>query len=142
MQRAERVNVHRFLEGYGVKVQPIHKSSARHGRPANVVYGGRTMRRLIQRDSDRAATVVMCIQASNPSCFVDVIIMAVWTFVSAHAADRKRNEVIAMFRTVDLAVIYQRANQLVAGRNGRMGKSFEKIATLLADRLLNEDMAE
>ena len=38
------INVHRFLEGYGVKVLPYHMK--RDPRPANVVYGGRDVARL------------------------------------------------------------------------------------------------
>ncbi len=47
MTRQNGINVHRFLEGYGVKVRLYHESKT--SRPANVVYGGRQIARLLKK---------------------------------------------------------------------------------------------
>lgn len=59
------INVHRFLEGYGVKVLPYHLK--RDPRPANVVYGGREVGRLMRKDIDRTG-----IASHNRSILVPV----------------------------------------------------------------------
>jgi hypothetical protein len=133
------INVHRFLDEFGVTVRRYDQ--ARSPRPANVVYGGRVISRLLRQNPEQCRTVIMAIQASNPHCFDDVMIWSVWCFVKAHAADQPRQAVITMFSTIDIAEIKKRAHRLVSGANGRMGKTPEKISTLLADKLLEKDDA-
>lgn len=128
-----------MLEEFGVRIKPYHER--RSPRPANVVYGGRTIARLMRKDIERTRTVVMAIQASNPHCFEDDMVWSIWHFVSAHFAYAKRQDVVALFRGTDIAEIRKRAERLALGESGRMGKTSEKIATLLADRLLEKDAA-
>jgi hypothetical protein len=69
------------------------------------------------------------------------MVRAVWVYIEAHAAEAPRPALVAQFRGVDIGEIGKRAHRLVSGGNGRMGKKVEKIATLLADRLLDKDDA-
>lgn len=131
------VNLHRFLQEYGVTVKPYHE--ARAPRPRNTVYGGRTISRLMRKDIEQCRTVILCIQASNAACFEEGMIWSIWCFVHAHMAHRPRHEVVSMFRGIDIAEINRRAHRLVTGECARMGKTAEKISTLLADRLLERE---
>jgi hypothetical protein len=135
------INVHRFLEGYGVRVLPYTDARGWKDRPANVIYGARTVARLMRKDMDRAGLVVRCIQQSNANCFDDVVIWSVWQFIGAHMAHRKPAEVIKAFEGIDLAQIKKRAHRLANGSYGRMGKTWEKIASLLADAILDKEKA-
>jgi hypothetical protein len=135
------INVHRFLEGYGVKVLPYRDARGWKDRPANVVYGGRTVARLMRKDMDRTGLVVRCIQSSNPTCFDDVVILSVWHFIHAHLASSQPSEAIRRFGRIDLAQIKKRAHRLSNGTSGRMGKTWEKIGTLLADAMIEKDEA-
>lgn len=135
------VNVHRFLEGYGVRVRPYREGRAAQDRPANVVYGGRTIARLLRHDAERVGLVVRCIQASNPRCFDDYSVLAVWQFVGAHFAHKPHREAICAFGEIDLARMRKRGQRLARGEYGRMGKTAEKISSLIADALIPEDDA-
>lgn len=135
------LNLHRFLEGYGIQVQPYSEARSGKDRPANVIYGGRTIARLMRKDVDRTGLVIRCIQVSNPRCFDDVIIWSVWQFIVAHMALRRPTEVIDSFRGVDLSQIKKRAHRLAIGSYGRMGKTWPIISTLIADELITEDKA-
>lgn len=128
------MNLHKFLDEFGVKVRPY--KDARQPRPANVVYGGRTVVRLMKKDVEQTRTVIMCIKASNPTCFDERIVWSVFRFITAHCRQHTRRDVIEMFKAVDLAAINERAQLLATGQSGRMGKTSEKLLTLLADRLL------
>jgi hypothetical protein len=133
------VNLHQFLAEFGVKVRPYHEGN--RTRPANVIYGGRTVSRLLRKDIERTKTVIACIQASDPKCFDDVVIWSVWNFITAHFAYAKRQDVVSLFRRIDVGEIQKRATRLASGDCARMGKTSEKIATLLADRLLEKEDA-
>lgn len=137
--RAENgINLHRFCEGYGLRVRPYHES--RTPRPANTIYGGRTLKRLMRKDMDRAGLVIRCIQSSNPTCFDDVTVWATWCFVGAHFAQASPSVAVEAFRRVDLAKIRQRAQRLVVGDHGRMAKTATAISILLA-QAIHEDKA-
>jgi hypothetical protein len=131
--------VHRLLEEFGIRVKPYHER--RSPRPANVVYGGRTIARLMRKDMERSRTVIACIQVSNARCFDDVVIWSVWNFITAHYAYAKRQDVVTLFRGIDVGEVQKRAARLATGECARMGKTSEKIATLLADRLLEKEAA-
>lgn len=133
------VNLHQFLAEFGVRVRPYHEGT--RSRPANVVFGGRTVSRLMRKDIERARTVIACIQASNPKSFDDVVIWSVWNFITAHFAYAPRADVVKQFRSIDVAEIQKRAARLASGDCARMGKTSEKIATLLADRLIDKEDA-
>lgn len=135
------INVHRFLEGYGVRVLPYTEARGWKERPANVVYGGRIVARLMRKDIERTGLVVRCIQASNPTCFDDVVIWSLWQFIGAHLAHRKPADVINIFRAVDIAQIRKRARRLSRGSYGRMAKTWTIIASLLADTVIEKDNA-
>ncbi|WP_246754987.1 hypothetical protein [Rhizobium lusitanum] len=95
MTRQNGINVHRFLEGYGVKVRLYHESKT--SRPANVVYGGRQIARLLKKVPDRTGLVVRCIQTSNPTGFDDVTIRSVWCFLGAHFPQSAQTAAIEAF---------------------------------------------
>ncbi|MGV2099036.1 hypothetical protein [Rhizobium sp. 21-4511-3d] len=135
------INVHRFLEGYGVRVLPYTEARGWKERPSNVVYGGRTVARLMRKDIDRVGLVIRCIQESNPTCFDDVVIWSVWQFIGAHMAHRKPADVLNAFRAVDIAVIKKRAHRLTTGSYGRMSKTWPVIACLLADTIIEKEHA-
>lgn len=139
MNRTNGVNLHRFLEGYGVRVRPYHES--RTPRPANVVYGGRMVRRLIHRDADRCALTVRCIQASNPACFEDIIVWSVWHFIGVHFPNGQARDAVAAFSAIDLATIKKRAQRLAVGENGRLAKMATTISILLAQEIIDKDDA-
>lgn len=133
------VNVHRFLEGYGVKVRPYNES--RTPRPANVVYGGRYFRRLIHKDAERCGLTVRCIQASNPTCFDDIVVYSVWNVIGAHFPANRASSAISAFGRIDLAEIKKRAQRLCMGECGRLAKSATTISILLAQEIIDKDEA-
>jgi hypothetical protein len=133
------VNVHRFLEGYGVRVRPYHES--RSPRPANVIYGGRVVRRLIHKDADRCGLTVRCIQASNPTCFEDVTLYSVWNLIGAHFPADRAGSAISAFGRIDLAEIKKRAARLCTGEGGRLAKTAQTMSILLAQEIIDKDDA-
>lgn len=134
------INVHSFLEGFGIDVLPYTEARGWKDRPANVIYGGRTISRLMRKDMDRTALVIRCIQVSNPQCFHDVAIWAVWRVIEAHFAHRKAPDVINVFRCIDIGSIQKRAHRLTNGSYGRMSKTWPVIACLLADAIIEKEM--
>lgn len=132
-------NIRRFLEGYGVKVHLYRESKT--PRPANVVYGGRQIGRLIKKDPDRAGLVVRCIQTSNPVCFDDVTIWSVWCFLATHFPQSAPTAAIEAFSRTDLADVKKRALRLAIGPGGRLTKTAAAIAIVLAQDILNGDKA-
>ncbi len=140
MRRAPNgINVHRFLEGYGVRVLPYRLK--RDPRPANVVYGGREIVRLIRKDEDRAGLVIRCIQASNPICFDDVYLWSVWRFLAVHFSQSAAREAIEAFSRVDLAELRETAQRLAIGDGGALAKSTSAISIELARAILTEEHA-
>lgn len=133
------INVHRFLEGFGVRVYPISEARGWRNRPANVVYGGRTIARLLRNDADRLSLVVKCIQVSNPRCFDDVVVWSVWRIIGAHFDKDRPQQALDAFRGVDLQKIRDRARRLACGQNQSMEKSAAVISTLLADAMIPRD---
>jgi hypothetical protein len=133
------VNVHRFLEGYGVRVRPYHES--RTPRPANVVYGGRYFRRLIYKDADRCGLTVRCIQASNPTCFDDIFVYSVWNLIGVHFSGNEARSAIKAFGRIDLAQIKKRAQRLAVGESGRLAKTATTISILLAQEIIEKEQA-
>jgi hypothetical protein len=138
VKRSENgINIHRFCEGYGVRVLPYRMK--REPRPANVIYGGRSIGRLLRKDEDRTGLVIRCIQASNPTAFDDAVIWSVWCFIGAHKAQERAQDAISAFGLIDLAQIRQRAQRLVVGGSGRMAKTTTAVSILLAQAIMNED---
>lgn len=134
------VNVHRFLEGFGIDVLPYTEARGWKDRPANVIYGGRTISRLMRKDMERTALVIRCIQVSNPRCFEDVVVWGVWQLITAHFAHRKPTDVINLFRDVDVGAVTKRARRLSVGSYGRGTKTWPAIYTLLADAIVAKEM--
>lgn len=140
MSRAPNgINLHRFLEGYGVKVLPYDMK--RDPRPANVVYGGREIVRLMRKDIDRTGLVVRCIQASNPICFDDIYLWSVWRFLTVHFGQRSPREAISAFSRVDIAELRNVAQRLAIGEGGALAKSTSAIGIELARAILVEEHA-
>lgn len=133
------INVHRFLEGYGVKVLPYHLK--RDPRPANVVYGGREVARLMRRDIERTGLVVRCIQASNPACFGDIYLWSVYRFLAVHLPHSAARDAISAFSCIDIAAVKQDALRLSVGEGGALTKSSAAISMELARAILLKDKA-
>lgn len=134
-------NFWRFLEGFGVRVKPISEARGWKDRPANVIYGGRTAKRLYNRDEARMGLVIRCIQASDPRCFDEVVIWSVWRILCAHFDTARPQEAIGAFRAVDLHRVRERARRLANGQHQSMEKSAAVISTLLADAMIPKDHA-
>ncbi len=134
-------NFHRWLEGFGVRVRHFSEGRSFQTRPANVVYGGRTLKRLWARDEQRAETMVRCIKAADPKCFDDYTMLAVWHYIGAHAAQEPPGDVVRAFSGLHLSRIVKRGHRLAKGQYGRMGKVAEKISSLLAHALIPEEDA-
>ncbi|VTZ61791.1 conserved hypothetical protein [Sinorhizobium medicae] len=135
------MNFHRWLEGFGVRVRHFREGRSFHTRPANIVYGGRTLKRLWARDTQRAETLIRCIQVADARCFDDYTMLAVWHFIGAHAAQEPADELARAFGSINLSRIVRRGHRLAKGQYGRMGKVAEKISSLLADALIPEEEA-
>ncbi|WP_312941237.1 hypothetical protein [Agrobacterium pusense] len=133
------INVHRFLEGYGVKVLPYHLK--RDPRPANVVYGGREVARLMRKDIDRTGITVRCIQASNPVCFDDIYLWSIWRFLSVHFPQSEAREAIGAFSAIDVAEIKKTALRLSVGAGGSLTKQSVAIGIELARAILQKEQA-
>lgn len=100
--RTRGINVHRYCEGFGIKVRPV--SQAVEQRPLNTIYGGRIIARMLRRmGPDHTGLVLMCIQASDPACLYGDTLYAVSRFIRAHRNDRaRRAATIIEFRAVGL----------------------------------------
>ncbi|WP_320194977.1 hypothetical protein RMR10_011990 [Agrobacterium rosae] len=133
------INVHRFLEGYGVKVLPYHLK--RDPRPANVVYGGRQVARLMRKDIDRTGLTVRCIQASNPTCFEDIYLLSVYRFLGVHLPQSAPRDAINAFSGIDIALVKQNALHLSIGVGGALAKSTAAISIELARAIILRDKA-
>lgn len=131
------INVHRFLEGYGVRVLPYHLK--RDPRPANVVYGGRQVSRLMRKDIERTGLTVRCIQVGNPTCFDDVYLWSVWRVLAVHLPLVNPQEAIRAFSGIDLASIKQSAQRLSMGHGGAITKTTAAISLELAREILTRN---
>jgi hypothetical protein len=131
------INVHRFLEGYGVKVLPYRLK--RDPRPANVVYGGRQVARLLRRDIDRTGLTVRCIQASNPVCFEDIYLLSVYQFLDVHLPQSAPRDAISAFSDIDIATLKHNALRLSRGEGGALAKSTAAISMEFARAILLKD---
>lgn len=132
------INVHRFLEGYGVRVMPYNKK--RDPRPANVIYGGREVARLMRKDVDRTGVVVRCIQASNPICFDDIYLWSVWRFLTVHFGQRDPRDAIQAFSGIDIAALKNAALRFSVGEGGALAKSTAAISIEFARAILIKDI--
>ena len=117
-QSPNGINIRRFLEGYGVKVQLYRESKT--PRPPNVVYGGRQI---------------------GPTCFDDVTVWSVWCFLTAHFPQSAPTAAIEAFSRTDLADLKKRALRLTVGEGGRLTKTAAAISILLAQDILTGDKA-
>lgn len=132
------VNLHRFCEGYGIRVHPVRKSAKDH--PPNVIYGGRIVARMLRdRGPDHTGLVLMCIQASNPRCLYGDVILAVSRFLTAHQADLgNRRAAVDAFSQTDLMVLRQRAAQLARGKHDAMTNLSAALSVIIANTLLRD----
>ena len=128
------INVHRFLEGYGVRVLPYHQKRA--PRPANVIYGGREVARLMRKDIERTGLVIRCIQASNPVCFDDIYLWAIWRVLLVHFTTRRHSEAVAAFATIDIAELKKRAQRLAIGEGVALAKTSAAVSIEFAREIL------
>jgi hypothetical protein len=138
---AKGINVHRFCEGFGIRVRPIHH--AKEPRPPNVIYGGRTIARMLRRKGpDHTGLVLMCIQASDPACLYGDTIRAVSEFLKVHhAATGGRQDAIAHFRVMDIAELRTRAQRLARRDSEALSSTVAALAVLLANTIIGEDAA-
>lgn len=133
------INIHRFLEGYGIRVLPYHLK--RDPRPKNVIYGGREVGRLMRKDIERTGLTVRCIQIGNPTCFDDIYLWSVWRVLAVHFSQSKPADAIEAFACVDLAEIRNRAQRLVIGQGGAITKTTAAISLELARDILTREQA-
>lgn len=133
------INYWRFLEGYGVRVLPYHMK--RDPRPANVVYGGRQVGRLMRKDVDRTGLVIRCIQASNPVCFDDIYLWSVWRVLAVHFSQREARDAISAFSVIDIAELKECAQRLAIGEGGALAKSTSAVSLEFARAILIKDKA-
>lgn len=135
------INVHRFCEGFGVKVLSNHQ--AKEPRPPNVIYGGRTIARMLRRKGpDHTGLVLLCIQASNPACLYGDVIFAVSQFLRTHTdVLGGRQGAIGAFQTIDIARLRNRAQRLARSEGEHMTKSTAALSIIIADAILGEEAA-
>lgn len=135
------INVHRFCEGFGVKVLPNHQ--AKEPRPPNVIYGGRTIARMLRRKGpDHTGLVLLCIQASDPACLYGDVIFAVSQFLRTHTdVLGGRQGAIGAFQTIDIARLRSRAQRLARSEGEHMTKSTAALSIVIADAILGEEAA-
>lgn len=135
------INVHRFCEGFGIKVRPIHH--AKEPRPPNVIYGGRIIARMLRRmGPEHTGLVLMCIQASNPACLYGDVIFAVSQFLRTHHSDMGgRQGAVGAFQTIDLGRLRQRAQRLARSEGGHMTRTSAALSIVIAHSLLGEEAA-
>ncbi len=133
------INVFRFLEGYGVKVLPYH--SKRDPRPANVVYGGREVARLMRKDVERTGVMVRCIQASNPTCFDDLSMWSTYRVLCVHFPHSEARDAIHAFSGIDIAEIKKTAHRLSIGVGGALTKQSAAISIELARAIFFKETA-
>ena len=119
--RFRGVNVHKFAEGFGIEI--LAPSVAKEPRPANVIYGGRVLARLLHRHGpDHAGQVLRCILASDPTCLQGDVIWAVSRFIGAHGATIGQREVVDRFRAIDLAGLREKSRRAAMGGGAPMAR--------------------
>jgi len=130
---ANRINLHRFCEGFGIRILP--KGGERTPRPANVIYGGKNLRRLIlDYGEEHAAKVVRCIQISNAFSFEAETLKAVSLYIRKIRPESPAHALFADFLTIDIGRLRERALKL-SDKGATIGK-VEALFTLLANEFL------
>lgn len=138
--RRRGINVHRFLEGYGVRCRPV--GALNWDRKPNTIYGGRTIARLLHNQGeDHTGLVVLCIQASNPTCFHGDTMFAVSRFLRTHRPAGERLSVVNEFRGIDIGKLRERAQRLAGSQDNPMARRRDILVGLIADRLTEEEAA-
>lgn len=138
--RKRGINVHTFLEGYGVRCQPVRY--ARDPRPPNIVYGGRLIARMLRRlGPDRTGLVVSCVLASNRSALLGDVLWAVSLFIAVHRPASSLVDLKREFSAIDLVQLRGRAHALSIGAGGSMSSKSRSLATLIAIELLEKQAA-
>lgn len=132
----KRPNVHRFLEGYGIRCHPIRR--AKEPRPANVIYGGRTISRLLRgRGKEHTGLVLKCIQAANPASLYGDVVFAVSKVMRVHGdALGSRQDAVEAFRKLDLVGLRSRARELARNDREAMTNAIAALAIKIADEPL------
>ncbi len=137
MTRTRGINVHRFAEGLGLRILP--PSQAKEPRPPNVLYGGRTIARMLRKEGPvHTGLVLSCIQAADPTCFYGDTIWAVSRFLAAHEGTVPRVELLATFRGLDLSTLRERAKRAAAGKSRPMARRADALATMIWNSLQQE----
>lgn len=88
---------------------------------------------------DHTGLVLMCIQASDPTCLYGDTLYAVSRFIKAHREDKAlRAATIVEFRAVCLADLRNRAQRASMGETQIMTKRADALATLIWNALEQE----
>lgn len=128
--RQNGTNVHRFCEGLGIRVHPIHRSRRR--RPAMTTFALGTIRRMLINDGeDHTSLVLSCIVSADPSSLGADVISSVSDALKGHPTRfASRREAIDWFGDLPLVALRSRAQRLATGPDA--------LATLIADRMVGE----
>lgn len=136
-----RPNIHRFCEGYGIRVRPIHR--AREPRPANTIYGGRLLSRMVRnRGEDHAGLVLMCAKAAGPDCLYGDVLFAVSEVLRIHGARWDRPTAVETFSYVDMRALRFRARSLARSDAGAMSSTSTALAVLIANQIIYAEELE
>lgn len=129
------VNVHRFCEGYGIRVRPIRR--AREPRPANTIYGGRIVARMLRgRGEDHAGLVLMCAKAAGADCLYGDVLFAVSEVLRIHGARWDRRTAVETFGHVDMRALRYQARMLARTDAGAMTAVSAALAILIASQIV------
>ncbi|WP_185982838.1 hypothetical protein [Aureimonas mangrovi] len=128
--RQNGINVHRFAEGLGIRVRPIHRSRRR--RPAMETYALGTIRNMLILDGeDHTSLVLRCVVASDPSALGADVITSVSNALKGHPGRfPSRREAMEWFEALPMLALRARAHRLGTGPHA--------LTTLIADRMIGE----
>lgn len=134
-----RPNVHRFLEGYGVRCRPIER--AKEPRPANTIYGGRIIARMLRRNGEEhTGLVLMCAKAAGPDCLYGDVLFAVSEVLRTHGSRWDRRTAVDTFAHVDMRALRYRARSLARSDAGAMATTSGALAVLIANQIIYAEM--
>lgn len=135
------MNIHRFCEGYGIRVQTIRR--ARDPRPANTIYGGRLIARMLRnRGEDHVGLVLMCAKAAGADCLYGDVLYAVSEVLRVHGSRWDRRTAVETFGYLDMRALRFRARSLARSDAGAMTSTSATLAVLIANQIIYAETEE
>lgn len=130
-----RPNVHRFCEGYGVRIRPYR--AARQRRSSNTIYGGRIVARMLRNHGEEhTSLVLMCAKAAGSDCLYGDVLFATSEVLRVHGYQWDRSTAVETFGFLDMRALRFRARSLARTEAGAMSTTSGALAVLIANQIV------